>query len=114
MSDQQAIGRKRREAPYKAATPDDFDLDLDGPPAPESPWNYDMETAPRDGTEVALLLSGNTSDYKLVTWRKSRRMIAYKWQPEEGWSDRFTRQMYYDIAPVAWARHDVIDGLRKG
>lgn len=116
MSDQPTIARRRRsETPYKAATPDadDFDPDFDTP-ASDSPWNYDMAGAPRDGSEVALLLSGNTTDYKLVTWRKSRRMIGYKWQPEEGWSDRFTRQMYFDIQPLAWARHDIIDGLRKG
>lgn len=114
MSDQPTIGRKRRETPYKAVSADDFDPDIDGPAEPDSPWSPDLDAAPRDGSEVALLLSRDATDYKLVTWRKSRRMIGYKWQPEEGWSDRFTRQMYFDIQPLAWARYDIIDGLRKG
>lgn len=82
--------------------------------ADDNIWNFDLDAAPRDGREVALLLSVDPTVYKLVTWRRSRRMINYKWQPDEGWSDRFTRQMYYDMQPLAWALHDIIDGLRKG
>lgn len=113
MSERQTMGRKRPEAPYQTAAPSAIDPDLDDPVV-ETPWRYDMDAAPRDGSEIALLLSHGAVDYKLVTWRKSRRMVAYKWMEQEGWSDRMTRQMYYDIEPVAWARHDVVDGLRKG
>lgn len=102
------FGREEGQAPYQPA-----DGVLVAATAPEDPWNYEIDTAPQDGSEVALLLSLEGPDYRVCRWRRTKRVMGGKWHDIEGWSDAINRQMLMDLAPVAWARYDIIDGVKK-
>lgn len=112
--------RAKRPPPYQAKSGSlsvlDVDLDDDLTPSQRAaldPWTYTMDTAPRDGSEVALLVARGRKDYKVCVWRKTRRVINYNWTTLEGWSDAISKQMLVAFEPAAWARYDIIDGVKK-
>lgn len=105
-----------RNPPFKVAPPpgdDDDDL-TPSQRAAMDVWTWDMASAPKDGSEVALRLDRKSPEYRVCIWRKSKRVQNFKWVDQAAWSDALNRQMLHDLEPVAWARYDVIDGLKKG
>ena len=105
-----------RQPPFKAA-PGLMDDEEDLSPSQilaRDVWNWDMDAAPKDGSEVALRFERKSTDYRVCIWRRSKRVSNFKWVNHEAWSDALNKQMLHDFVPVAWARYDIIDGLKKG